>query len=108
MKIKIAVTSVLSLVLLFLAGGSGCIAASEKAPDEEICIIAVQDVPRMTVDELKSRLNDPSLILIDVRAPGDWNTSSTKIKGAFREVLEKVEEWMPKYDKDKDIVFYCA
>ena len=109
MKIKISVASVLFLILLFLAGGSGCIAATEKAPDEEgVCLIAVQDVPRMSVDELKSRLNDPSLVLIDVRAPGDWNASSTKIKGAFREVLEKIEERASKYDKDKTIVLYCA
>ena len=109
MKIKISVTSVLSVVLLLLAGASGCIAATEKAPDEgEVCLIAVQDVPRMPVDELKSRLSDPSLILVDVRAPGDWSTSSTKIKGAFREALDKIEEWAPRYDKDKSIVLYCA
>jgi hypothetical protein len=109
MRIKLPVASLLSLGLLFFAGGSGCMAATEKAPDEgEVCLITVQDVPRMTVDELKSRLNDSSLILIDVRAPGDWSTSSTKIKGAVREVLEKVEEWAPKYDKGKTIVLYCA
>ncbi len=109
MKIKISVVSVLFLILLFLAGGSGCIAATEGAPDEEgFCLIPEQEVPRMTIDELKSHLSDPSLILIDVRASGDWNASSTKIKGALREVLNKVEEWAPKYDKNKTIVLYCA
>lgn len=108
MKIRISVASLLSLILLLFTG-SGCMAAAEKAPDEgEICLIAVQDVPRMSVDELQSRLNDPSLILIDVRAPGDWSASSTKIKGAFREVLENVEVWAPKYDKDETVVLYCA
>lgn len=110
MKIKISVASFLFVILLFLAGASGCLAAMEKTPDdEEVCLIAdEQDVPRMPVDELKSRLNDPSLIIIDVRTPGEWNASSMKIKGAFREVLKKVEEWAPKYQKDKTIVLYCT
>jgi hypothetical protein len=109
MRIKLSVASLLFLGLLCFTGGYGCMAATEKAPDEgEICLITVQDVPRMTVDELKSRLSDPSLVLVDVRAPGDWNGSSTKIKGAAREVLEKIDEWAPRYDKDKSIVLYCA
>jgi rhodanese-related sulfurtransferase len=85
-------------------------AATEKAPETgEICLItSVKDVPRMSVDELKSRLSDPSLIIIDIRAPGDWIASSTKIKGAFRETLDKIEEWAPRYDKDKNIVLLCA
>ncbi|MHB8908956.1 MAG: rhodanese-like domain-containing protein [Syntrophales bacterium] len=109
MKIKVTVAALLPLILLSLAGGSGCLAATQIAPDEgEICLIAVQDVPRMSVDELKARLNGPSLIIIDVRAPGDWNGSSTKIKGAYREVLEKIEEWAPRYDKEKAVVLYCS
>ena len=109
MKIKISVTLVVALFLLFLAWGSECIAAMEIAPDEEgDILISAKDIPRMSVDQLKSRLNDPSLILIDVRSPGDWNTSSIKIKGAFREAPDKENEWAPKYDKDKTIVLYCA
>jgi predicted sulfurtransferase len=109
MKIKISVTLVVTLVLLFLAWGSECIAAVGIAPDEEgVYLISAKDIPRMSVDQLKSRLNDPSLILIDVRSPGDWNTSLIKIKGAFREVPDKENEWALKYDKDKTIVLYCA
>ncbi len=109
MKIKITMASLLSLILLSFAGGSGCMAATQLTPDEgEICLIDVQDVPRMSVDELKVRLDDPSLIIIDVRSPGDWNGSSTKIKGAYREVLEKIEEWTPRYDKEKAVVLYCS
>lgn len=110
MNAKIKVTSVSLLILLFLAGASGCIAATKKALDEGgVSFIAQdQDALRITVNELQFRLNDPALILIDVRSPGDWNISLTKIKGAFREVLAKIEEWASKYDKDKTIVLYCA
>ncbi len=109
MKIKRSVTAVLSLALLVVAGGSGCVSATETPADgKEVCLIALQDVPRMTVDELNSRLDDPTLVIIDVRSPGDWNPSSTKIKGAIREVLEKAEEWAPRYGKEKKFVFYCS
>ncbi len=109
MTIKIPFASLLSLILLSLAGGVGCMAATEKATDAgEFCPITVQDVPRMSVDELKSRLGDPALMIIDIRSPGDWNSSSTKIKGAVRESLDKIEEWAPRYDKDKNIVLLCA
>lgn len=109
MRIKTAIASLLPLIMLSLAGGPACMAATQKAPDEgEICLIDVKDVPRMQVDELKVRLDDPSLTIIDIRSPGDWNRSSTKIKGASREVLEKIDEWAPGYDKEKPVVLYCS
>jgi hypothetical protein len=105
MTTKLSISSLLALIMLSLAGGSGCVAAAEKAPGaEDFCPITVQDVPRMSVDELNSRLNDPSLTIIDVRAPGDWNSSSTKVKGSVRETIDKIEEWAPRYAKDKNIV----
>lgn len=106
MKIKRSALSVLFLVLLFLAGGFGCSVATGKTSDK--ARLAVKDVPRMTVDELKTRLNDPSLIVIDVRTSGSWKASTTKIKGALREVSEKTDEWAAKYDKNKSIVLYCT
>lgn len=109
MRIKTAIASLLPLIMLSLAGGPACMAATQKAPDEgEIYVIDVKDVPRMTVDELNVRLNDPSLVIIDVRSPGNWNGSSTKIKGALREVLEKIDDWAPRYDKEKAVVLYCS
>lgn len=108
MKVKAAVAWVLLLGAL-LARASGCMAAMEKVPsDDDIRSIDIRQVLRMSADELKSRLGDPSLVLIDVRTGADWNGSSTKIKGAFREIYESAEEWAPKYDKDKIIVLYCA
>ena len=100
--------SFLCVAVLFLT--AGFVLAMEKAPDdEEFCLIAnIKDVPRMPVDELKSRLKDPSLVLIDVRASEDWDASSTKISGAIREIMKEAGEWAPKYDKDKTIVLYCA
>jgi hypothetical protein len=67
-----------------------------------------QDVKRMSVEELKSMLGNPGLVVIDVRADGDWKSSTLKIKGAVREDPEKVDTWMSEYPKDKTLLFYCA
>ena len=88
----------LAAVLLVL-GSSGCAAPAK---------IAAKDVPRMQMDELKAHLGDTSLVLIDVRAAGDWDASSTKIKGAIRESSKSVSDWASEYAKDRAIVLYCA
>ena len=88
-----------ALCAILFVGMSGCATVTE---------ISTRDVPRMPIEELKARLNDPTLVLIDVRADGDWEGSAIKIKGALREDDEKVAEWASKYSKDKTIVLYCA
>jgi hypothetical protein len=101
--------SALALGALWFVGASVCTAASEITPSEaELCLIDFQKVPRMTIDELKAGLDDTSVVIIDVRAAGDWEGSSIKIKGAVREVYADAEKWVPKYDKNKTIVLYCA
>jgi rhodanese-related sulfurtransferase len=63
----------------------------------------------MSKEELKSMLGNPEVIIIDVRAGGDWDKSKEKIKGAVREdPNKKAKSWAEKYSKDKTIVFYCA
>ena len=67
------------------------------------------DVPRMSKEDLKSRLGNPEVIILDVRAPGDWDKSKTKIQGAVREDPNKsAQSWADKYSQDKTIVLYCA
>jgi rhodanese-related sulfurtransferase len=58
-------------------------------------------------DQLKKDLENPDVIVIDVRVPPEWNSSQWKIQGARRESPGEVNEWMPKYPKDKTIVLYC-
>jgi len=67
-----------------------------------------QEVKRITKEELKSMLTEPSVVVVDVRAEGDWKSSEFKIKGAVREAPGRVASWMGKYGKDKTLVFYCA
>ena len=86
---------VLLLIGLFLAGAA-------------VSTAGAADAPKISKDGLKSRMGDPNVVIIDVRAEGDWRSSAKKIKGAVREDPSKVEAWMDDYDKDKTIILYCA
>jgi rhodanese-related sulfurtransferase len=64
--------------------------------------------PRKTKEELKSMLNHPDLIIIDVRLEDEWEKTQWKIAGAVRNDPEKVNSWVDKYPTDKTLVFYCS
>jgi rhodanese-related sulfurtransferase len=82
--------------LVVLALGAGWAGGAEKAP-------------RMTKEQLKDLLGKPDVVVLDVRAPGDWAKAQTKVQGAVREDPNKAARtWAEKYGKDKTIVLYCA
>jgi len=66
------------------------------------------EAPRMTKEELKAMFGNPDVIIIDVRAQGDWKESDLKIKDAVREDPGAIESWAKKYPKEKILVFYCT
>jgi predicted sulfurtransferase len=66
------------------------------------------DVPRMTREQLKEKIGDPNLVVLDVRKAKDWEGSQAKIQGAMRQDPQKVEEWAKSLDKTKSYVLYCA
>jgi hypothetical protein len=71
--------------------------------------VLAKETPRMTKEELKGLMGKPDVIIIDVRAKGDWEGSKEKIQGAVRENPDKsTNSWANKYPKDKTLVFYCA
>ena len=72
-KRSLVILMPLAGVLLLLVS---CQALQQTAPWE---------IPEMSIKELKARLDDPELTIIDVRASGDWQSSDKKIKGAVRE-----------------------
>jgi rhodanese-related sulfurtransferase len=71
-------------------------------------IAAAQDVSRMDKDELKAMLDNPDLVIVDVRSGRDWSSSESKITGAVREEPRNAASWADKYQKDKTLVLYCA
>lgn len=66
------------------------------------------EAPRIDKETLKSWLADPQVIILDVRAPDDWQGSDKKIKGAVRQDPKGVKTWAASLPKEKKIVLYCA
>ena len=67
------------------------------------------DVPRITVDELKKRMDaGEDFTVIDVRNPQAWAQSDVMLPEAIRVPLEKLEENLPKIPNNKPIVTYCT
>ena len=94
---KYRIVALLLMAAAFLWAGSALITAC-----------ASDDPPKMTKEELKGRLGDPEVVVVDVRSEGSWTDGTTKIKGAVREDPKEVESWVEKYPKDKTLVFYCS
>jgi predicted sulfurtransferase len=64
--------------------------------------------PRITKEELKQRLGDPDIVIVDVRTGRDWTGAVRKIPGAVREEPGDAGGWAERYPKDKPIVLYCT
>ena len=95
MKKKIARNALVALILLTIFS----ISASAKT---------LADVPRMTKEDLRNRIGDENIIVIDVRTEYDWVNSDLKISGAVRQNPQDVLAWGKKYAKEKTLVLYCA
>ncbi len=67
-----------------------------------------EEAPRMTKEELKALVDQPDVVIIDVRYGKDWTRSDAKIKGAIREDPEELKSWANKYAPHQTIVLYCA
>jgi rhodanese-related sulfurtransferase len=69
---------------------------------------AADEVPRMTKEQLKALLDDPDVVVLDVRRGKGWKGSEKKIKGAVRENPKRFKSWAHRYSKEKTLVLYCA
>jgi rhodanese-related sulfurtransferase len=69
--------------------------------------LAAKAVPLVSKQQLKSWLNDPDLLIIDVRL-SSYDSSKKKIKGAVRKDPYNVGSWASTLPKDKKIVLYCS
>ena len=89
------VLTMLSLMLIF-----GSMAGVVRADDG--------DVPRMTIEELRSMIGKPGVEILDVRVGPQIGRDAWKIYGARRMDAKKVEEWAKDLDPSAMIVLYCS
>ena len=66
------------------------------------------EVPRISKEELKAKLGNPDVVIIDVRVGKGWKNSPVKITGAVREKPKKAKSWANKYDTNKTYILYCG
>jgi rhodanese-related sulfurtransferase len=67
------------------------------------------EVSRITVDELKSKLDrGENIFLIDTRSPAAWSSSDIMIKNAVRIHYNDIDDHLSEIPKDRMIVTYCT
>lgn len=65
------------------------------------------DVPRITVQELKARLDRrENITVVDVRSRGSYERSKVKIKGAVRIPPDELNERASELPMGSELVFY--
>lgn len=62
----------------------------------------------ITKEELRKELDDPNVVVLDVRTGRDWKSSEFKIKGALRANPSEFDSWIAQQSKEKRFVTYCA
>jgi len=70
-------------------------------------VSTVDDVSRITKEQLKAEFGNPDFVIIDVRADHDWQDSNSKIRGSVREDPHMLDAWINKYPTNKTLVLYC-
>ena len=71
---------------------------------------AKDDVPRITIQELKAKMDQgEDMVILDVRLGSEYAGSKIKIKGAIRIPVFQLEDNRYKeLPRDKDIIAYCT
>nr|WP_027720926.1 rhodanese-like domain-containing protein [Maridesulfovibrio zosterae] len=69
---------------------------------------SAQDIPRISIEQVKRKLGTDNFVIIDSRTGSDWSGSEFKIKGAIRGKIGQENEWSKGIHKDAEIVVYCA
>ena len=71
-----------------------------------ISAFAADGVPRISKEKLKTMLDNPDVMILDVRTGGDWKHSELKIKGAIRKQPKRFDSWANELPADKMLVLY--
>lgn len=67
------------------------------------------NVTRVTVDELKQRMNrGEQFAFVDARNPNAWAEATKKLPRAIRIPGDEVEEHLDEIPKDRTVITYCT
>ena len=64
------------------------------------------DIPFISIEELKDKLGEPSVVILDVRIPKHIAASRFKVKGAVWVNPKEIDQWIHLFSKDSTYVLY--
>ena len=67
---------------------------------------AFGQVKKITINQLLESLDQPQLLILDVRTSGSWQASDDKIKGAVRKNPKTFDSWVGDLPKNKFLALY--
>ena len=67
---------------------------------------AFGQITKITVHQLLKSLDNPQVLVLDVRTSGSWQDSDKKIKGAVRKNPDTFDSWANELPKDKYLALY--
>jgi uncharacterized iron-regulated protein len=73
---------------------------------EKTVVVENEDVPLVSKEELKSKLESPDVVIVDVRTEEQWKHSNLMIPGAIHEDPKTVEARIEMYARNKTYIFY--
>lgn len=68
--------------------------------------VTAAELSMMSVNQLQRILDNPEIVVLDVRGSKDWTSSDFKIKGAVRRAPISFESWANEYSKDSVLILY--
>ncbi|MFB3925974.1 MAG: rhodanese-like domain-containing protein [Syntrophales bacterium] len=87
---------------LIIAAGWSCLAAFSLSASHD-------DVPRITVQELKEKMDrHEDIVVLDIRSEDAYAGSTVRIPGAIRMPLDQVGERYRELPQNREIVTYCT
>jgi len=70
---------------------------------------AADDIPRITIQELKAKMDRAEdITILDVRSGEDYQASQYKIRGAVRIPLDQLADRSNELPAEKETIAYCA
>jgi rhodanese-related sulfurtransferase len=77
--------------------------------DKQVSECEMAEIKRITVDEVKKRIDKgESILFIDTRNPHDWGESDVKLPGALRIHFSELEQHLDELPRNGLIVAYCT
>ncbi len=71
-------------------------------------VSTAKDVIRISKKKLEKLIDNPDVIILDVRLTQHWQNSEYKIKGAVRRRPTLFDSWANEFPRNNVLVLYCA